>query len=175
MEGNTMMKMRGLLFLALLMACAGCASAPVADTKAQDQAAIQALESKFQTAFDAKDINAIMALYTPDGSMVVFDATPPRQYTGWSAYKKDWETFFAAFPGPADIKLTDLDITVGGDIAYGHSIQHTIMTDKDGKKVEMTVRVTDGYKKINGQWLISHEHVSVPVDFETMKPDLDSK
>lgn len=41
--------------------------------------------------------------------------------------------------------------------------------------MEVTVRVTDGYKKINGQWLISHEHVSVPVDLATMKPDLDSK
>jgi uncharacterized protein (TIGR02246 family) len=175
MEENTMMKMRGLLLLALVAACVGCASAPVADTKAQDQAAIQALENKFQAAFDAKDINAIMALYTPDATMVVFDAVPPRQYTGWSAYKKDWENFFAAFPGPAELKLTDLDVTVGGDIAYGHSIQHTIMTDKAGKKVEMTVRVTDGYKKVNGQWLISHEHVSVPVDFDTLKPDLDSK
>jgi ketosteroid isomerase-like protein len=49
------------------------------------------------------------------------------------------------------------------------------MTDKSGKKVVMTVRVTDGYKKVNGQWLISHEHVSVPVDLDTMKPVLDSK
>ena len=39
------------------------------------------------------------------------------------------------------------------------------MTDKKGKKMDMTVRVTDGYKKVNGQWLISHEHVSVPVNF----------
>jgi ketosteroid isomerase-like protein len=49
------------------------------------------------------------------------------------------------------------------------------MTDKSGKKAEYAVRVTDGYKKINGQWLISHEHVSIPVDMTTMKPDLDLK
>jgi uncharacterized protein (TIGR02246 family) len=133
------------------------------------------LESNFQAAFNARDINAIMALYTPDEAMVVFDAIPPRQYTGWSAYKKDWENFFATLPGPIDLKLTDLGITVGGDIAYSHSIQHVVATDKAGKKVEITVRVTDGYKKVNGQWLISHEHVSIPVDLDTMKPVLDSK
>jgi uncharacterized protein (TIGR02246 family) len=171
------MKMRAILFAALLAGCVGCGPKPVADTRAQDQADIQALEGRFQAAFNAKDVNAIMALYTPDDNMVVFDVTPPRQYTGWPAYKKDFEGFFAAFPGPAALTLSDLDITVGtgGDIAYSHSIQHASMTDKTGKKVEMTVRVTDGYKKVNGQWLISHEHVSIPVDMETMKPVLDSK
>jgi uncharacterized protein (TIGR02246 family) len=170
-----MIRLRAFLFLALMAGCVGCGPKPVADTSAQDQADIKTLEDHFVTAFDARDINAIMALYTPDESMVVFDATPPRQYTGWSAYKKDWESFFAAFPGPAELKLTELDVTVGGNIAYGHSIQQTIMTDKAGKKVPLTVRVTDGYKKVNGQWLISHEHVSIPVDLDTMKPDLDSK
>jgi uncharacterized protein (TIGR02246 family) len=169
------MKLRGLLFLASVAVCIGFAPKPVVASPAQDQARIQALESRFVAAFKAKDVNAIMALYVPGDSLIVFDASPPRQYTGWSAYKKDWEDFLAPYPGPADFQLTDLDITVGGDVAYSHSIQHVILTDKDGKKVEFTVRVTDGYKKVNGQWLISHEHVSVPVDFNTMKPILDSK
>jgi uncharacterized protein (TIGR02246 family) len=169
------MKLRGLLFLALAAGCVAFDPNPASATTAQDQAKIQALETRFVAAFKAKDVNAIMALYMPGDALIVFDASPPRQYTGWAAYKKDWEDFLAPYPGPADLKLTDLDITVGGDVAYSHSIQHVILTDKDGKKVEFTVRVTDGYKKVNGAWLISHEHVSVPVDFETMKPVLDSK
>jgi ketosteroid isomerase-like protein len=36
------------------------------------------LEGKFQAAFNAKDINAIMALYTPGDALIVFDAAPPR-------------------------------------------------------------------------------------------------
>ncbi len=169
------MRLSGLLFLALLAACVGCGPKPVANTSAQDQADIKTLEDRFVTAFNAKDVNAIGALYSQDPNLVVFDATPPRQYTGWPAYKKDWDNFFAMLPGPIDFKLTDLDVTVGGDVAYSHSIQHVIATDKTGKKTEFTVRVTDGYKKVNGQWLISHEHVSFPVDLDSMKPDLDSK
>jgi len=161
--------------LLLLACCVGCGPPPVADTTAQDQAAIKTLEDHFVAAFNAKDVNAIMALYTPGNDLIVFDATPPRQYTGWAAYKRDWETIFAAYPGPASVALSDLDITVGGDVAYGHSIQVASFTDKAGKTMSSTMRVTDGYKKANGQWLISHEHVSVPVDFSTMKPDLDSK
>jgi ketosteroid isomerase-like protein len=37
------------------------------------------------------------------------------------------------------------------------------------------MRLTDVYRRINGQWLIEHEHVSVPVDLDTGKPDLASK
>jgi len=36
-------------------------------------------------------------------------------------------------------------------------------------------RVTDVYRKIKGNWLIVREHVSVPVDLNTGKPDLSSK
>jgi ketosteroid isomerase-like protein len=39
----------------------------------------------------------------------------------------------------------------------------------------MTVRVTDVYRRINGKWLVVHEHVSVPVDLNTMQPDVSSK
>ena len=169
------MKTRGALVLALLAGCVGCSSGPSTHTQAKDQTDIKALEDRFLTAFKAKDVNAIMACYVPDQSLIVFDVVPPRQYTGAQAYRKDFEDLFAAFPGQLDGTLNDLDITVGGDVAYGHNIQHASLTDKDGKKLELTVRVTDGYKKINGQWLISHEHVSVPVDLASLKPDLDSK
>ncbi len=170
----------------LVLACLGCTQAPPstdakagdtkADTKAKDIADIKALEDKFVAAFRAKDVNAIMAVYVPDQSLVVFDAVPPRQYVGAEAYHKDFEGFLALCPGPIEFNLSDLDITAdGGDIAFGHSIQQVSGNMKNGKKLEFTVRVTDGYKKTNGQWLIAHEHVSVPADILTGKADLNSK
>jgi uncharacterized protein (TIGR02246 family) len=168
------MKLNQLLLVALLAACAGCNSAPP-DTSAQDQADIKALEGSMAAAVKAKDVNAIMALYTPDTAMVVFDMITPLQYTGADAYRKDWQDFFAEYPGPADFTIANLDVTTGGDIAYGHSIQHVSLTGKDGTKTEFTVRVTDGYKRVNGHWLIAHEHVSVPIDAATMKPDFNAR
>jgi uncharacterized protein (TIGR02246 family) len=145
------------------------------DTSAADLAAIRALEDKFAAAFNAKDADAIMALYSSSDDLVVFDVVPPRQYTGWAAYKKDWEDTFAAYPGPVVFQVNDLAVTVGGNVAYSHSIQTANLTDKAGKKVSLTIRVTDGYKKVNGQWVISHEHASIPVDLATMKGVSDSK
>ena len=168
------MKVRQILWIALLAGCAGCNKA-APDTSAQDQSDIQALEDHFVAAVVAKDVTAIMSVYVPDQSLTVFDVLPPLEYTGAAAYQKDWHDTFALFPGTVEASISDLEITTGGNVAYSHSIQHVSLTDKDGKKLDITVRVTDGYKKIGGHWLIAHEHVSVPVDLATLKPDLNAK
>jgi uncharacterized protein (TIGR02246 family) len=136
---------------------------------------IRALEDRFVAAFKAKDVDAIMKVYAPDQTLVVFDVVPPRQYVGAAAYRKDWQTFLGSFDGPITFELTDLDVVADRNLAYSHSIQHVAGTDKQGKKLDLTVRVTDVYKKAHGRWQIIHEHVSVPVDLETNKPDLSSK
>ncbi len=143
--------------------------------KADSRADIKALEERFVAAFKAKDVDAIMTLYVPDQTLFVFDVVPPRQYVGAAAYRKDWQDFFAMFPGPVTFELTDLDVLADHNMAYRHSIQHVAGADKTGKTIDFTVRVTDVYKKIKGHWLIIHEHVSVPVDLATGKPDLAAK
>jgi uncharacterized protein (TIGR02246 family) len=171
----------------LAIACAGCNQAPPAPdpakvaadaqaAKEKDIADIKALEDRFMNAFNAKDVEATMSAYVPDDSLLVFDAIPPRQYKGAAAYKKDFVDFFATFPKGMEATMTDLFVEAGGgDIAYGHNIQHVAGTMKDGKKIEGNVRITDVYKKVSGRWLIAHEHISFPVDILTGKADLMSK
>jgi uncharacterized protein (TIGR02246 family) len=146
-----------------------------APARADAGADIRALEERFVAAFKAKDLDAIMKAYTPDQTLVVFDVVPPRQYVGAAAYRKDWQTFLDSFEGPITVELTDLDVGADRNLAYSHSIQRVAGTDKHGKKLDLTLRVTDVYKKIRGRWLIIHEHVSVPVDVDAGKPDLSSK
>ena len=143
--------------------------------RADAGAEIRALEERFVAAFKAKDVDAIMKVYAPGQTLVVFDVVPPRQYVGAAAYRKDWQTFFGSFEGPITVELSNLDVAADRNLAYSHSIQRVAGTDKQGKKLDLTVRVTDVYKKARGRWLIIHEHVSVPVDLDTGKPDLSSK
>ena len=140
-----------------------------------DEAQIKTLEDSFVAAVNTKDVDAIMKVYVPDASLVVFDVVPPRQYVGADAYRKDWQDFFAMFNGPVKFRISDLNIEAAGSLGYGHSIQHVSGTDMKGQPIELVVRVTDGYRKVDGKWLIAHEHVSVPVDVTTGKPDLISK
>ena len=161
---------------AMLMVGAASLMTVAAVTRTMDEAEIRALEQRFAAAVKAKDVDKIMQNYVPDESLFVFDVVPPRQYVGAKAYRKDWEDFFAAYPGPVDtFDVTDLGIVSDGNLAFAHSIQHLVVTDKDGKKTDLTARVTDGYRKVNGKWLIALEHVSVPVDINNGKADLSAK
>ena len=140
-----------------------------------DEAKIKALEARFAAAFNGKDLDGIMKCYIPGDSLVVFDVVPPRQYVGATAYRKDWADFLGSFNGPVKFEISDLSVAADGTMGFSHSIQHVTGTDTKGQPVDLTVRVTDVYRKIKGNWMIVHEHVSVPVDLGTLKPDLASK
>jgi len=141
----------------------------VSTTFSAEEAAIRALENKFVAAFNAGDIDAMMKSYIADETFVIFDVVPRKEYRGADTYRKNWEEFFSHFNGTPKIVITDLVITANGNIGFSHSFQQVTGTDKKGDPVNRTVRVTNGYRKIDGQWLIALEHVSVPVDLKTGK------
>jgi ketosteroid isomerase-like protein len=150
------------------------AAANAVAAKSSDQAQIEALEDRFAKAVEARDVDAIMACYETGPSIVVFDVIPPRQYVGADAYRKDWQGFLGGFNGPVTVQVSGLSVISDGKLAISHSIQRITGTGKDGKPVDLTLRVTDGYRKVGGRWLIIHEHVSVPVNLDTDKGDLTS-
>jgi ketosteroid isomerase-like protein len=140
------------------------------------QAEITALQERLITAIRVKDYDAIMACYIPGEKLFVFDVVPPRQYVGAPAYKDDWKAALTPFKGAVTVTMTDLTIiSNGSDLAYGHSIQDFSGVDSNGAKLAFVLRATDIYRKVNGNWLIEHEHYSVPVDLTTAKADLMSK
>jgi ketosteroid isomerase-like protein len=141
----------------------------------KDKNAIAALIEKERKAFEDHDVNSILASYSPGDQLLVFDVVPPLEYRGWDNYKKDWEGILAIFSGPIHNTVTDVSIDVDHSLAYSQYIEDTQLTAKDGTVAELTVRVTDVYRKIRGKWLILHEHISVPVDLATGKADLASK
>ena len=164
--------LNGCIFLLLLLGTRSVAKAQSRKATSGDEAAIRALENKFAAAVNAGDVDAIMKNYIPGKSLVVFDVVPRKQYSGADAYRSDWIDFFSHFKGRPKIEITDLGITVEGNLGFGHSIQHVTGVNKQDRAVDRTVRVTNGYRKIRGNWLIVLEHVSVPVDLATGKAEL---
>ena len=169
--------MKKLLIMAALLAfgVATYVLALRAEAKSDDKAEIAALEHHLISSIRTKDLNGVMSVYVPDDSLFVFDVIPPRQYVGASAYREDWKGVLASFNGPINAEISDLRITSSNNLGFGHNIQHITGTDLSGKNIDWTFRVTDCYQKINGKWLIVHEHYSVPVDLQTAKADLASK
>jgi ketosteroid isomerase-like protein len=142
---------------------------PTLGRASSDEAAIRALQDKFAAAVNAGDVDAIMKSYVPDKSLVVFDVVPRKEHLGADAYRNGWMDFFSRFKGMPKLTINDLGITVDRNVGFGHSFMNVMGTDLQGRSVDRIVRVTAGYRKIGGNWLIVHEHISVPVDFATGK------
>jgi uncharacterized protein (TIGR02246 family) len=122
-------------------------------------------------ALRAKDIETLMAHYAPD--TVTFDLRPPLRVKGADAYRRNFEAWFASVQGPIDYSMRDLHITTRDDIAFCHYLGHVRSTKKTGAKSEYWVRVTSGLQRMNGQWMIVHEHISMPFDMQTMQAAVD--
>lgn len=106
-----------------------------------------------------------MALYAPD--IVSFDLGPPLRHVGATAKRQNWVDAFAMYQPPLGYEMRDLTIAVGDDVAFGHSLNRISGTLKNGHRSDHWLRWTACFRKIDGKWLIVHDHVSLPVDFES--------
>jgi uncharacterized protein (TIGR02246 family) len=142
-------------------------------TQTKEDAQIRETMDAWAQALRAKDINALMAHYAPDN--VTFDLRPPLQVQGVDAYRKNFEAWFASAQGPIDYEMRDLWITTGADVAFCRYVARVRSTRTTGEKADYRVRVTVGFQKMNGRWMVTHEHVSAPsFDTDTLEaaPDL---
>jgi uncharacterized protein (TIGR02246 family) len=144
-----------------------------APTNAQSEAQIRREIDEWVKAVRAKDLNKVMAYYSPD--VVTFDAVPPLQSRGPATYRKNWDECFAMFPGPIGYEHRDLQITAGDELAFAHALGRMTGTTTKGEQVDMAFRVTACYRKIGDKWVVVHEHVSAPFDPKTNKAVLDLK
>jgi uncharacterized protein (TIGR02246 family) len=135
------------------------------DSKAQ----IMALYERWAKAFEAGDVEGIMACYAPGDEIVAYDLVPPLQYKGRDAYRKDYVAFLAQYQGPVHVEYRDMRILTGGNLGVIHGLERMTGKLKSGEQTDLWFRVTSAVRKINGQWLLVHDHVSVPVDFATGK------
>ncbi len=115
-------------------------------------------------AVTAKDLDGAMSFYAPD--IVSFDLNPPLGYAGADAKRRAWREAFAGFSGPMTYEVSDLNVMAQGDLAFVHSFNHVSSTLAGGQASDMWVRWTACFRRIDGVWLIVHDHVSVPADLE---------
>jgi ketosteroid isomerase-like protein len=109
----------------------------------------------------AGDVPGMLAHYAP--KVVQFNLAPP--LGGWTDGHDPgpltaWLTTFEA---PPRRNVTQLEITVSGDVAFATSIDSMTATPKGSTEpFTLWCRMTLGLTRVDGQWLIVHEHASVP-------------
>ncbi|MET0976792.1 MAG: nuclear transport factor 2 family protein [Leifsonia sp.] len=121
------------------------------------------LLTKRASAMVAMDADYLVSRFAPGSS--TFDLTPPLNGHGSAATDanglRDW---FAGFEDSIEYAIRDLAITVGGDVAFAHSIERFSARPIGGRRFEIWLRVTTGLRRTGGRWLITHEHRSTPAE-----------
>jgi ketosteroid isomerase-like protein len=130
----------------------------------QSEAQLRAVSHELSKAVREGDSRQIMAFYADD--VRAFDMMPPSQFTNKSEYQKQaWEGCFTeVFEFPVEFEQHDLRVYADGDLALSHCLIHMKGKTRDGQLMQAWTRNTTGWQRIDGHWLIVHEHNSVPLD-----------
>src|SRR5579884_281308 len=105
---------RAILVALTLFAYAAGAAAQKAAKPSGNEAAIRNLYADWKAAFEARDIDRVMALYADD--IIAFDIVPPLEYRGKADYRRDYQEFLDGFDGPVKIEFRQMTVRTSGDL-----------------------------------------------------------
>jgi ketosteroid isomerase-like protein len=130
------------------------------------QSEVTALLDRRVEACRAKDIDRLMSLYSTD--IIYFDCVPPLQgFIGTDAVRRNFLRWFDEYDGPIGLETRDLNFSVSGDVAFAHMLhldKGNVHLAKAGLK-EAWLRSTVCCQRSSQGWLITHEHISWPFEF----------
>src|SRR5262245_35070398 len=140
-------------------------------TESDDRTQIERRLGEGKQAMESKDAAKAVAFYSEDA--VVFGLAPPlverldRQ--SLQAWLDTWKS------GPT-YEMRDTQMVVGADIAYCHGFTRLTGTKASGERSDLWFRASVCLRKLRGQWLITHEHTSVPFKMDgSMRAAVDLK
>jgi len=136
--------------------------------KVTAEAEVREVLNSWLKAVKASDVRAITSHYAPD--ILAFDAIAALQFKGVEAYGKHWEKCLTMCDhGSMIFEIHDLNVVADGNVAFATALTRCGGTDVNGEEKSGWMRMTAGYRRIDGKWKIVHEHFSAPFDMETMK------
>jgi ketosteroid isomerase-like protein len=125
---------------------------------------MQEIQEVIEARYDrlaAGDLDGMLAFYAP--KMVQFTLAPPLGEWIDGHNVAPLAAWVATFEAPPRREATHLEITASDDVAFATSIDSMTATPKGSdSSFTMWHRVTLGLRRIDGRWLIVHEHESVP-------------
>lgn len=120
-----------------------------------------------------RDNKAIVSHLAPH--VVIFDLVNPLQSKGTDDVSQRASQWLASFKENPHYEVRDLTIVASESVAHCHSLNHVSGVVADGQKIDMWWRATVCFHKQNGQWLVVHEHSSIPMDPNTGRASLGLK
>lgn len=132
---------------------------------------VQAL-NRYAAAVRAKNLSAFLALYADD--VHVFDMWGAWELRGKDAWRELVSGWFASLGGEqVEVSFDAARAAVSAELAIGHAtLTYTAISAQGEVLRSLDNRFSAALKKVDGGWLIFHEHTSAPVSHETLKATL---
>lgn len=121
----------------------------------------------------AKDLNGVMAKIADN--VVSYEHDAPLAYYGAAAVREVCRKGFDAMPGEFSWDIPDLRIIVRGDIAVTWGLNRMQAQLPGQDRFVSWSRGTRIFQKIDGRWMLIHQHVSYPYDPATGEAKIDLK
>jgi ketosteroid isomerase-like protein len=147
--------------------------------KTEAEAALIVLEKKYEhTISNEFNTDPLTAMKYYDTSRIqMFDAMSADKHGGLEVSTESFPAHFKDI-GPqyvGTMEFLELKAHACGDVGFVSMIQHYSGKDDKGHSFDWTLRATDGFEKVNGEWKIVHEHLSFPINMATQKAAMNSK
>ena len=135
-------------------------------SSARAEAEVRSLIEKRTQATRDKNVPGATSTIAPD--LVMFDVVDPLRRAGSNEATQRSEAWFSTFKNQIGFVIRDLVVVASEDVAFSHSLNHYRGETSNGL-LSMWVRMTTCYQRVNGNWMIVHEHSSVPFNTDTGK------
>lgn len=118
------------------------------------EAAVREIHQKWFAGTAARDLDAIMAHIADD--IVSYEHETPLRYDGAAEIRESCRRGLDAAPEAPSWDVPDLEVVVDGDLAVAWGLNH--MGDAGWS------RGTRVFQRRDGEWAMTHQHVSYPYD-----------
>lgn len=122
-------------------------------------------------AVHAKDPEPLAARQAPE--VITFNVLPPLRSIGKAAVVEQTQSWFDSYAGDIGYEVMELHVDADGDIGFCSFLYHVTGTLQSGAEADMWVRATLCCRRVEGFWLITHDHESTPFDPATGKALID--
>jgi ketosteroid isomerase-like protein len=125
------------------------------------EADIRTLITGWVDAIVNTDLDKVVANHSDD--IVMFDVPPPYDgIRGMTAYRESWPPFFDFIRSGAVFELQELSVAAGEDVAFAYGLLRCGGEKEFAENPANRLRLTMGLRRVNGNWVVVHEHHSFP-------------
>lgn len=143
--------------LAMLASCANVEK-PITFNAPADLAAIKLIETTMAT---ETNMDKLIGYYADDAT--VLDIYAPGIYKGRDQIYAGFAPQMAAIQSMTH-RVAEMNVATNGNFACAASQIEFDAVLNDGKKMSLSVRQLDAFKKIGKEWKIVQQHISLPID-----------